>query len=349
VIGSLTLDQLRVLVAIDETGSFSAAGRKLRRVQSAISHTVQALEETQGVQLFDRGSRTPCMTAAGRVLVEQARQVLRQAALFERSAQAIAAGVEPELTLAIDSFVPTQPVIRGLAKLSERYPDLPVTLFTEGIGAAERRVREGSATLGLCALMPTLVQDLQAAALTQVSLVPVAAPGHPLASERRTLTRDVLAEHTQLILTDPLQRPGPSFSVISTRVWRFVDIARRLEFLLAGFGWGTMPLHLVQPHVDAGRLVLLDVRDPGVLPGSIGLFAIYDRLRPLGLGAQWLLAELQSQAWFDGAPAPKGPNGHKGPEGAAVPVANGERPAQAAPATVARHPARARPKRARMT
>ena len=42
--------QLRVLVAIEETGSFSAAGRRLRRVQSAISHSVQGLEEAQGLQ-----------------------------------------------------------------------------------------------------------------------------------------------------------------------------------------------------------------------------------------------------------------------------------------------------------
>ena len=302
-IGSLTLDQLRVLVAIDDSGSFSAAGRQLRRVQSAISHTVQALEEAQGVQLFDRSTRTPRMTAAGQALVEQARQVLRQAAVFERTAKAMAAGLEPALALAIDSFVPTEPVIRGLAGLRELYPDLAVTLFTEGIGAAERRVRDGSATLGLCALLPTLVQDLQAAVLTHVSLVPVAAPGHPLATERRTLTRDVLAEHIQLILTDPLQRPGPSFSVVSPCVWRFVDITRRLEFLLAGFGWGTMPKHLVQPHLDAGRLVALDVQDPGVLPGSIGLYAVHDRRRPLGVGARWLLEELQRQSWFGPATA----------------------------------------------
>jgi DNA-binding transcriptional LysR family regulator len=298
VIGSLTLDQLRVLVAIDDSGSFSAAGRQLRRVQSAISHTVQALEEAQGVQLFDRSTRTPRMTPAGQALVEQARQVLRQAAVFERTAKSMAAGLEPALALAIDNFVPTEPVIRGLAGLRERYPDLAVTLFTEGMGAAERRVRDGSANLGLCALMPTLVQDIQAAALTQVTLVPVVAPGHPLASESRTLTRDVLAEHIQLILTDPLQRPGPSFSVVSPRVWRFVDIARRLEFLLAGFGWGTMPQHLVQPHLDAGRLVALDVQDPGVLPVAIGLFAIHDRQRPLGLAARWLMEELQRQPWF---------------------------------------------------
>lgn len=298
-IGSLSLDQLRVLIAIEEAGSFSAAGRRLRRVQSAISHTIQALEEAQGVQLFDRSARTPRFTEAGRVLAVQARQVLRQAEVFERTAQAIAAGLEPELAIALDSFVPTPPVIRGLAGLQAHHPDLAVTLFTEGIGAAERRVRDGSATLGLCALLPSMVQELQAAPLTQVSLVPVVAPTHPLAAEQRPITRDILAEHVQLILTDPLQRPGPSFSVVSPRVWRFVDIARRLEFLLAGFGWGTMPQHLVAAHLASGRLRRLNIDDPGVLPGSIGLFAIHDRNRPLGIGARWLLQALQQQAWFD--------------------------------------------------
>lgn len=299
-IGSLTLDQLRVLVAIEDAGSFSAAGRQLRRVQSAISHTVQTLEEAQGLLLFDRSSRTPRFTEAGRALAAQARQVLRQADVFERTSKAIAAGLEPELPIAIDSFVPTPPVIRSLAGLQSRYPHLAVTLFTEGMGAAERRVRDGSATLGLCALMPSMVQDLQATALTQVTMVPVVAPSHPLANETRAITRDVLAEHVQLILTDPQQKPGPSFSVVSHRVWRFVDIARRLEFMLAGFGWGTMPRHLVQPHIDAGRLVRLVIEDPAVQTGSIGLFAIHDRQRPLGIGARWLLSELQGQAWLDG-------------------------------------------------
>lgn len=299
-IGSLTLDQLRVLVAIEEAGSFSAAGRRLRRVQSAISHTVQALEEAQGLLLFDRSSRTPRFTDAGRALAAQARQVLRQAEVFERTAQAIAAGVEPELPIAIDSFVPTPPVIRSLAGLQAQYPDLAVTLYTEGIGSAERRVRDGSATLGLCALLPSMAQELQATPLTQITMVPVVAPAHPLANGSRTVTRDLLGEHVQLILTDPHQRPGPSFSVVSTRLWRFVDIARRLEFLLAGFGWGTMPRHLVQGHLEAGSLVALKIDDPAVLPPSIGLFAVHDRKRPLGLGARWLLDELRRQAWLVG-------------------------------------------------
>lgn len=297
-IGALTLDQLRVLVAIEDAGSFSAAGRQLRRVQSAISHSVQGLEEAQGVVLFDRSSRTPKFTEAGRALAAQARQVLRQAEAFERTAQAISAGLEPELPIAIDSFVPTPPVIHSLAGLQSQYPDLAVTLYTEGMGAAERRVREGSATLGLCALLPSMSQELQATPLTQITMVPVVAPTHLLANETRPITRDILGEHVQLILTDPQQRPGPSFSVVSQRVWRFVDISRRLEFLLAGFGWCTMPNHLVQPHINAGRLIALSIDDPGVLPGAIGLFVIQNRKQPLGLGARWLLDDLRRQVWL---------------------------------------------------
>ena len=42
--------------------------------------------------------------------------------------------------------------------------------------------------------------------------------------------------------------------IISHHVWRFADPTTRLEFLLAGFGWCNMPLHMVEDHVAAGRL-----------------------------------------------------------------------------------------------
>ncbi|MGY9050396.1 MAG: LysR family transcriptional regulator, partial [Rhodobacterales bacterium] len=82
-IGSLSLDQLRVLVAIADAGSFSASGRSLNRAQSAISQAVATLEATQGVTLFDRSSYRPHLTDTGRVLVDQARLVLASAARFE--------------------------------------------------------------------------------------------------------------------------------------------------------------------------------------------------------------------------------------------------------------------------
>ena len=68
-IDPLTLDQMRVLVAVAETGSFSAASRKLGRVQSAVSQAVRAMETTLGVTLFDRSTKTPTLTEAGAAIV----------------------------------------------------------------------------------------------------------------------------------------------------------------------------------------------------------------------------------------------------------------------------------------
>jgi DNA-binding transcriptional LysR family regulator len=53
-IDGVTLDQLRTFVAAVEQGSFSAAGRKLRRSQSVVSQTLATLERRLGVKLFDR-------------------------------------------------------------------------------------------------------------------------------------------------------------------------------------------------------------------------------------------------------------------------------------------------------
>ena len=292
-LGTLTLDQLRVLVTIEDTGSFSAAGRKLQRAQSAISHAVQTLESLQRVQLFDRSGRAPVLTEAGRTLSSQARQVLRQAELFERTASSIAEGLEAELSFAVDNMVPSEPVIECLGSLQERFPNVAVTLFTEALGGAERRVRSGAATLGLCLLMPNQAQDLQAYPVTSIELVPVAAPSHPLAREKRRLEREVLAEHVQLVLTDPENQGGLSYSVVSARIWRFVDLGRRLDFLIAGFGWATMPLHIVKEHLKSGALKRLPIDDPAVLPGSIPVYVVHQRNRPLGTAARSLLYDLQ--------------------------------------------------------
>lgn len=294
-LGNLTLDQLRILVTIGETGSFSAAGRKIKRAQSAISQSVRTLEEMQGVQIFDRSSKTPTLTEAGQILLTQARQVLRQAERFEGIAGSIASGLEPELNLAVDSFIPTAPIIESLRALKDAFPDLQVTLYTEGLWAAERRVRNGTATLGLCAMLPATAQDLQAHPLMSMPLLPVVAASHPLATETRPITRDILQDHIQLVLTDPENPGGPSYSVVSVRIWRFVELGRRLDFILAGFGWATMPAHIVAPHLAGGRLVELDIQDPGVTSGSIPIYAVHERSRPPRKATRWLLDDLRER------------------------------------------------------
>jgi DNA-binding transcriptional LysR family regulator len=191
-IGNLSLDQLRVLVTIVDAGSFSAAGRKLGRAQSAISQAIATLEALQGVALFDRSGYKPRLTEVGRVLVDHARLVLASAARFEAVAAGTRQGVEPELALAIDPLVPTAPLIDSLRAVGETFPNLPVSFSAEGLGGSLRRLRDGSAALAICLLLPDLPEDIVAYPLLRIRMRPVVAPGHPLASLSRPARRDDL-------------------------------------------------------------------------------------------------------------------------------------------------------------
>ena len=291
-IGNLSLDQLRVLVAIADAGSFSAAGRRIGRAQSAISQAVAGLEATQGVQLFDRSGHRPQLTEIGRLLVEQARMVLASAARFEAVAANTRSGLEPELALAIDPLVPSGPLIESLRALRDTYPDLPVSFSTEGLGGAERRLRQGSAALAICLLLPSPPDDIAALPLLSVKLAPVAVPDHPLARLGRPITRADLDPHIQLVLSDPIDATGPSYGLASARLWRFVDLQRRLDMLLAGFGWCRMPEHLITQLLADGRLVRLELADDGARE-DLTIYAAHMRDRPLGPAGRWLLNDLK--------------------------------------------------------
>jgi DNA-binding transcriptional LysR family regulator len=294
-IGNLTLDQLRVLVTIADTGSFSAAGRQLRRVQSAISQTVATLETLQGVALFDRDGRRPQLTATGRVLVDQARQVLASAARFEAVAASTRGGLEPELVLAIDPLVPTVPLIESLRALSQRFPDLPVRFSTEGLGGSLRRLRSGQAALAICLLLPAVPEDIVAHPLLRVAMRAVVAPTHPLAALNRPATPADLEPHVQLVLSDPMESEGANYGLASARLWRFVDLGRRLDFLLAGFGWCRMPEHLVAEPLRAGALQAIEVQDDPTPREGLTIYAAHQRGQVLGPAGRWLLEDLKRQ------------------------------------------------------
>lgn len=311
-IGALTLDQLRIVIAVAEEGSFSAAGRHLRRVQSAVSQSVQSLEVALGLQLFDRGTKTPTLTDAGRALVAQARRIVSDVDALQSHAAAISAGLEPELTVAVDNLFPSQPLLASLSGLRETFPQLPVTLYTEPVSAAERRLRSGAANLALCAFRPDAASDLVGEPMAWIDMIPVVAAGHVLAGVGGSVPRRDLERHIQLILTDPGAPDGaPSYGVISPQVWRFVEIARRLDFIAAGLGWANMPAHLVQPLIASGQLARLTLEEPALLLDRIPMFAVYRRAQPPGPAGRWFLDQLSEACERPGGgalvPVPGGP------------------------------------------
>jgi len=90
----VTLDQLRALVTVVEEGSFSAAARKLQRVQSAVSTSMANLESHLGVSIWDRSTKVARLTEQGQAVLAAARRVLAEVDGLRRLTAGMVTGLE---------------------------------------------------------------------------------------------------------------------------------------------------------------------------------------------------------------------------------------------------------------
>ena len=131
---AITLDQLRTFIAAADEGSFSAAGRKLRRAQSVVSKTLANLEGQFRVQLFDRTRRKPVLTSQGHVLLLHARAVAGDVDRLKAHAKNLAGGLEPELSIAVDVMFPMGALTAAVTSFHAAFPLTPLRLYAETLG-----------------------------------------------------------------------------------------------------------------------------------------------------------------------------------------------------------------------
>lgn len=291
-VDGLTLDQLLVLLAVVEQGSFSGAGRALNRAQSAVTHAIQRLEAQLGVMLFDRAGYRPVLTVAGQALLPRARRLLDEVNGLRAQARDIASGLEAELTLVVEALFPMQRLVEALSEFSHRYPSVATRLYVEALGAATGLVLDGTSALGLLPAFCSETDALARQPLLAVDLVAVAAPRHPLALIDGPIPPETLDTHVQLVLTDRSGLTGTrDYGVLASRTWRLGDLGAKHAMLRAGLGWGTMPRHMVEGDLGDGKLRLIRPQaspEPVRLPMNIAWRAAH----PPGPAARWLVEHL---------------------------------------------------------
>jgi DNA-binding transcriptional LysR family regulator len=175
----ISLDQLRTFIAAVDEGSFSAAGRRLKRAQSMISQTLANLEGQLGVRLFDRGGRYPVLTDQGRALLADARAVTGDLDLFNARAKSLAGELEPELSVAVDVMFPDATFTDAVVAFQKVFPATPLRFDVESSAVVEP-VLDGRCAVGGMPIQ--LVEaDLASGALVQISVEGTPAGGHVIA------------------------------------------------------------------------------------------------------------------------------------------------------------------------
>jgi len=197
----LTLDALQVLDAIERKGSFAAAAASLNRVPSAVSYTVQKLEQDLGATVFQRQGRRAVLTNAGRLLVDQGRHLLLAAEQLALDTRQAATGWEPRLRIAIDHTVPDAPLIAALKTLYAEQPGIEVSVQQEVLGGTWEALLEDRVDLLVGAVdeVPGRQGIRHLPWLTQ-PFVFAASRSHPICTEPRPLTRETIARHRLVVV-----------------------------------------------------------------------------------------------------------------------------------------------------
>jgi DNA-binding transcriptional LysR family regulator len=289
----VTLDQLRTFIAAVDEGSFSAAGRKLRRAQSVVSQTLANLEAQLGLKLFDRSARYPRLTDAGRGLLADARTLTDDIDGFKARAHAMREGLEPELSVAMEVMYPMEALTRAATHSRRIYPHTALRIYVEALGGVIKPVLDRQCSIGVIGSLPEVPNELQSETLLNLPFVTVVSPSHPLAKRRGVVPASMMSKQIQLVLTDrSVLTKGRDFGVLSPVTWRLADMGAKRAFLKAGLGWGHMPIHMVQADLDSGTLVRIRVEG---MPRQVlmPMRVVYRKDVPPGPAARAFIAQLK--------------------------------------------------------
>lgn len=262
----VTLRQFRYFIAVAESGSVAAASRMLAIAQSAVTKSMQELEDALGARLFERTSKGVVLTPQGHRFLASARRVL--------SAVADAARLQPDddaerltgvLAIGVTSLVAGYYLSELLRRFRRQCPGVEVFVTEETPRFLEHLLINGELD---CAIMVSNAlgepQALVAETLTRSPNRVWLASNHPLA-ERDELTLAECARHDQIVLeadrVDDLMRGVWARHQLKPRsILRTSSLEAVRSLVGAGLGLAVLPDFLYRPwtldadHVDARRL-----------------------------------------------------------------------------------------------
>lgn len=267
----LSLEALQVLDAIDRNGSFAGAAAELHRVPSALTYQVQKLEQDLDVLLFDRRGHRAVLTAPGRELLKEGRNLLRAADELECRVKRLATGWEVELRLSLDTNMPVSGVLRLVDAFYREDGGTRLRIQREVLGGNWDALvdRRADLVVGASGEAPT-GGGYSSQPLGELEWLYAVAPHHPLASEPEPLQRETLLRHRAVAVGDTSRRLPPRTTGLYSGqdVLTVPDMETKLQAQIAGLGCGFLPRRMAQPAVDAGRLIVKEVAEakpPGAL------------------------------------------------------------------------------------
>src|SRR5579862_8858180 len=189
----MDFDQLNTFIEVAKQGSFSLAGRKVYRSQSAVSAQIRQLEQEYGEKLFGRLGKSVRLTPAGEVLFEYAGRLL---ALRLESLRAVAdqsASPRGILTIGANEATCLYVLPKVFAKFHKLYPDVQISIYRNFSHKILQRVEDGTIDLGI-ATLPVKSPSLKVHSIYKDRVVLMVSRKNPLAKLSSVTAKDIAAQ-----------------------------------------------------------------------------------------------------------------------------------------------------------
>ena len=260
----ITLDALQTLDAIERRHSFAAAAEELHRVPSAVSYTINKLEDDLGVALFDRSRRKAELTAIGRLVLTEGRKILKAAEQLTALARQAADGWEVELRICIDSILSCDPVYDLIDAFQRVQPKTEIRLTEEVLGGSWDALSDDRCDLVIGAEGAPPAPGFALHSLGKVKFGFAVAAGHALTERPQPLPASAIQDYPTVIVADSSQRlPVRSAGLLDGRSRIIVPtIEHKIEVQCKGLGVGYLPLHRIMQQLADGRLEILALDAP---------------------------------------------------------------------------------------
>lgn len=274
------LRHLRHLVAVNEHGTLQAAAEHLHLSQSALTKSLQKLEESLGAELFDRSGRRLLLTPLGRHVLTRAQRVLRVADDVQREADSFAAGAFGEVVLGVGPVVALGSLPQVLAAFCPRFPQVGVVVRSGSTESLVPRLLAGELHFVVADYEALEAHpELQVRALGADPIGVAARPGHPLCGTSTPALADVLHFPRGSATAPPRIRqwlrtqPGGDElrqSLTCDNYEVLVAVAEESDTLVLG------PISMLRRYERAGRLAVLPIAYPSP-PSEPAVLCVRDR------------------------------------------------------------------------
>ncbi|HEY1782359.1 MAG TPA: LysR substrate-binding domain-containing protein [Roseiarcus sp.] len=187
----MTLEQLRVFIAVAERGHVTEGARALNLAQSAASHAIAALEARHDVRLFDRIGRRIALTEAGVALLAEARRILAEVEHAERTLAEFGALERGVLSLHASQTIAGYWLPPRLVAFQRAYPRIEIKLTIGNTAEVAQAVENGAAELGFVE-GAVKSESLESLVVARDQLVLVVGPDHPWGDAKSLKPADLL-------------------------------------------------------------------------------------------------------------------------------------------------------------